>query len=132
MKIYVFGSIISIRELGGIEDGKLKIQFVGVNDGEEVTLRASNGKYAISSLKDGVAKFRAAFLKDGETYTVRVRNGEHILGVPFNYSNGTFYHVYDGVAEEITKMWGAITDLAEALGVTDAKISKFTDGYKTE
>jgi hypothetical protein len=128
MRIFVFNNTMSIRELGGLEGGRLVINFTGLNEGEQVVLRASNGKYAVGALAAGTVSFSGEFLNEGETYTVKAGD----TYAAFTYANGAFYHVYDGVSEELTKMWAVIADLAVQLAEVDAKISKFTDGFKTE
>jgi hypothetical protein len=128
MKIFVFKNTMSIRELGLLTEGRLDIEFVGLNEGERITLRASNGKYAVGALSAGKVSFQGDFLTEGETYTVWAGNNY----VFFTYANGAFYHVYDGVTQELTKMWAVIADLAVDLKKVDEKISKFTDGFITE
>lgn len=128
MKIYCYNKTMSIRELGRIEDGKLRIELAGVPEGETVTLRSPDGRYAVNNIADGVATFEKEFLTDGQIYSVIVG----IRSVGFAYSNGALLHVYDDVNIEITKMWEVIADLAESLKTTDGKISKFVDGYETE
>lgn len=128
MKIFVFKNTMSIRELGSLTEGRLDIEFVGLNEGERITLRASNGKYAVDAISAGRVSFRGEFLTAGETYTVWAGSNY----VSFTYANGAFYHVYDGVTQELTKMWAVIADLAVDLKKVDEKISKFTDGFITE
>ena len=119
---------MSIRELGGIKDGILTVELVGLPEGENVTVRGTDGKYAVSEIKDSKALFPAEMLTDGMMYSVIV--GARAVG--FAYSNGLLLRVYDDVSVEITKMWEVIADLSESIKSTDSKISKFVDGYETE
>lgn len=128
MKIYCYNKTMSIRELGGIKDGILTVELVGLPEGENVTVRGTDGKYAVSEIKDGKALFPAEMLTDGMMYSVIV--GARAVG--FAYSNGLLLRVYDDVSVEITKMWEVIADLSESIKSTDSKISKFVDGYETE
>ena len=128
MNIFAFKKNMSIRELGIIEDDKLNISIIGVPDGEQITVKASSGRYTVGLLKDHEVSFPADFFKPGESYTVYC--GDRTAS--FNFSNGAFYHIYDGVTAEITKMWATIVDLAEEIKSVDGKISKFVDGYETE
>ena len=129
MKIFVFKNTMSIREPGVLVGGELVIDFTGLNDGERVTLRASNGKYLVGEINSGRVVFDGASLVEGETYSVTVAG---VYPVAFTYANGAFYHVYDGVSEELTRMWAVLVDLAQDIRAVDAKISKFTDGWQTE
>ena len=128
MRIFVFKNTMSIRELGALTEGKLVIEFVGLNESEQIRLTRSDGKYAVGTLADDQVSFSGDFLKDGESYTVQAGDAYAF----FTYSNGAFYHVYDGVTQELTKMWAVIADLAVQLEEVDGKISKFTDGFVTE
>ena len=130
MKIYAFDEFMSIREPGSLDGDNFKIEFTGhVNDGEEITVRSGAGKYAVAVIKNGTAVLPADFFEDGETYTLSIREKKSI---GFAYRNKIFYYIYDGVTEEMTKMWHALISLAERIDSAHSKVSTLIDGYVTE
>lgn len=129
MKVYVFKDKMLAGELGAVENGKLTVSIDGVNEGEEITLLSSDGRYQVQILKDGVVSFDATGFRDGEILLLKIRE---VIPLTFTFKSGAIFPVYDDVRVELDRAYSVMADMAKEIVTLSGKISKFTDGFITE
>ena len=129
MKVYVFKSKMLAGALGAVENGKLTVSIDGVNEGEEITLLSSDGRYQVQILKDGVVSFDATGFRDGEILLLKIRE---VIPLTFTFKSGAIFPVYDDVRVELDRAYSVMADMAREIVTLSGKISKFTDGFITE
>ena len=129
MKVYVFKDKMLAGALGAVENGRLTVSIDGVNEGEEITLLSSDGRYQVQILKDGVVSFDATGFRDGEILLLKIRE---VIPLTFTFKSGAIFPVYDDVRVELDRAYSVMADMAKEIVTLSGKISKFTDGFITE